>query len=126
MELRYTNDTFGAAFSVHSEARDFSIWLRALLNNDGLTRESFNELFSDQVANKDNDEFNGASAWTLGFGKYVLGEEIFYGHGGNNYGYTSGFFIDREKQLGAVIFTNADQVSDFVIDTFTYLIEYER
>ena len=121
---RYTNDKFGAAFSVHSEAKDFSIWLRALLNNKGLTSESFNQLFETQIETVNDDSFNGASAWTLGFGKYELGDDVFYGHGGNNFGYTSGFFIDREKQLGAVIFTNADQVSGFVINAFRFLIEY--
>ena len=61
--------------------------------------------------------------WTLGFGKYRLGDDVLYGHGGNNYGYTSGFFIDRKGEFGAVIFTNADQVSDVVVDTFRFLVE---
>lgn len=123
---KYANDTFGAAFSVHSEAKDFSIWLRALLNREGLSNESFTELFRDQVEINENNSttLNGATAWTLGFGKYELGDDIFYGHGGNNFGYTSGFFIDRKNQFGAVIFTNADQVSDFVINAFRFLIEY--
>tara|TARA_A100001015_G_scaffold321427_1_gene452113 strand:- start:1950 stop:4004 length:2055 start_codon:yes stop_codon:yes gene_type:complete len=126
VKSKYANDIFGAAFSVHSEGKDFSIWLRALLNNEGLTSESFKELFNDQVEiTQDNtNALNGATAWTLGFGKYELGDDVFYGHGGNNLGYTSGFFIDRENQFGAVIFTNADQVSNFVIDTFRFLIEY--
>ncbi|MEM8528675.1 MAG: serine hydrolase, partial [Bacteroidota bacterium] len=113
VENRYSNDVFGAAFSVHSEAKDFSIWLRALLNNKGLTEDSFTELFKDQFQMEEQGEDSeGASAWTLGFGKYQLGDAVLYGHGGNNYGYTSGFFIDREQKMGAVLFTNADQVSD--------------
>lgn len=125
VEQRYSNDIFGAAFSVHSEAKDFTVWLQALLNEEGLTAESFEALFNDQIIiDMDEDNPNEASAWTLGFGKYEVGEDVYYGHGGNNYGYTSGFFIDREAQLGAVIFTNADQVSDFVIEMFRFLIEY--
>lgn len=125
VENRYSNDVFGAAFSVHSEAKDFSIWLRALLNEKGLSSDSFTELFKTQIqATNDEDNLNGASAWTLGFGKYHLEDSIFYGHGGNNYGYTSGFFISKEQKLGAVIFMNADQVSDFVVDVFRFLIEY--
>jgi len=126
VQSKFANDTFGAAFSVHSEAKDFSIWLRALLNNEGLTSESFKELFRDQaeITKDKTNVLNGATAWTLGFGKYELGDDVFYGHGGNNLGYTSGFFIDRENQFGAVIFTNADQASNFVIDTFRFLVEY--
>lgn len=123
---KYKNDTFGAAFSVHSEAKDFSIWLRALLNEDGLSKASFLELFKTQVTLAEStDNLSGASAWTLGFGKYDLDDATFFGHGGNNYGYTSGFFIDKERNLGAIIFTNADQVSDFVIDTFLFLNDLE-
>ena len=116
---------FGAAFSVHSEAADFSKWLVALVNQEGLSEEGFYELFKGQVKLKDQEDLSVADAWTLGFAKYVVPEGTFYGHGGNNFGYTSGFFLNRESKQGAVIFTNADQVSDFVIDSFLFLIEYE-
>ena len=123
--MKYTNDVFGAAFSVHSEAKDFSLWLRALLNEEGLSEAGFKELFKDQVRiAEDGSNIEDASAWTLGFAKYEVGDQTFYAHGGNNYGYTSGFFIDRDQQIGAIIFTNADQVSDFVVDLFRFLIEY--
>ncbi|NQZ77843.1 MAG: serine hydrolase [Ekhidna sp.] len=112
---------FGAAFSVHSEALDFSKWLIALLNEEGLSEESFQELFKEQIKLKDQD----AEAWTLGFGKYVTEDGVFYGHGGNNLGFTSAFFIDRDTQHGAVVFTNANQVSSFLVDYFLFLIEHE-
>ncbi len=122
----YDNHLFGAAFSVHSEALDFSRWLMALLRQEGLSEESIAELFRTQVAlQADDSNPNEASGWTLGFGEYELSDGTYYGHGGNNYGYSSGFFIDRERQFGAVIFTNADQVSDAIIDIFLFLKDFE-
>lgn len=116
---------FGAAFSIHTESRDFAKWLMVLLNEDELNHESYTELFADQIKLPNDSTSLNASAWTLGFAKYELDDEIYYGHGGNNYGFTSGFFIDRERKVGAVMFTNADQVSEFVVDFFLFLIEHE-
>ncbi|MEM8890150.1 MAG: serine hydrolase [Bacteroidota bacterium] len=127
-KLPKTKDTqsFGAAYSIHSEALDFSKWLMGLLNEEGLTKESYEELFAEQIVlDNDPENLNGASAWTLGFAKYTLEEGDFYVHGGNNKGFTSGFFIEREAKIGAVVFTNANQVSDFVIEFFMFLKDYE-
>ena len=116
---------FGAAFSVHSEAKDFAKWLIALLNEQGLNNDNYAELFRDQIKLINEDSNLNASAWTLGFAKYELDNAVYYGHGGNNLGYSSGFFLDREDKVGAVVFTSADQVSEFIVDFFRFLIEYE-
>lgn len=104
-------DVFGAAFSVHSEANEFAKWLIALLNLEGLSKKGYDELFSTQVQLPETaiQTQQGVTGWTLGFAEAPLPFGTIYGHGGNNYGYTSLFAINRDKKWGFVIFTNADQ-----------------
>ena len=102
---------FGAAFSVHSEALDFSKWLIALLDQQGLTKESYRQLFETQVELPEDhpQRQEGITDWTLGFAKATLPFGLAYGHGGNNPGYSGLFVISSDKKWGYVIFTNADQ-----------------
>lgn len=104
-------DVFGAAFSIHSEAKDFSKWLIALLEEKGLSKSGYAQLFKTQVELPENaiQRQEGVTGWTIGFAEAPLPFGTVYAHGGNNYGYTSLFVIHREKKWGFVIFTNADQ-----------------
>ena len=116
---------FGAAYGIHSEAKDFSKWLIALMENKGLSDSSFEELFKDQFIIPEDSPYRqeGVAAWTLGFAKAEIGGNTLFGHGGNNPGYTSLFLIDKTKKWGIVVFTNANQVSDFGIQLFLYINE---
>lgn len=102
---------FGAAFSIHSHAADFSNWLIALIEKKGLSEESFQELLKSQVTLPEGhpQTQGGVTDWTLGFAKAQLPFGTFYGHGGNNPGYTSIFIVSPDTGWGFVIFTNADQ-----------------
>ncbi len=103
--------TFGAAFSVHSEALDFSKWMITLIDKEGLTAAGHKALFESQIVlPKDHPQSNaGVTDWTLGFAKVTLPQGTLYGHGGNNPGYTSLFALSQETRWGFVIFTNANQ-----------------
>ena len=118
-------EEFGAAYGIHSEAKDFSKWLIALMENKGLTGSSYEELFKDQFIIPEGSPYReeGVTAWTLGFAKAEIGANTLFGHGGNNPGYTSLFLIDTSKKWGMVLFTNANQVSEFGIQMFLYINE---
>ncbi|UZO80138.1 beta-lactamase family protein [Aquimarina sp. ERC-38] len=102
---------FGSAFSIHSEALDFSKWLIALMNKEGLSKESYDELFKTQFTLPDGHPQKqlGVTDWTLGFAKVTLPFGFVYGHGGNNSGYSSIFIIEPETKWGYIMFTNANQ-----------------
>jgi len=102
---------FGAAYSMHSEAIDFSKWLIALMNKKGLSKKSFDMLFEAQVSLPENSQHRqqGITDWTLGFAKATLPFGTIYGHGGNNIGFTSLIALNNEKKWGFVMFTNEDQ-----------------
>ena len=102
---------FGAAFSIHSEAVDFSKWLIAVMEEKILSIDSYQKLFKEQIQLPENSmhRSQGITEWTLGFAKAPLPFGTVFAHGGNNLGYTSLFVINREKKWGSVMFTNANQ-----------------
>ena len=97
---------FRAPASVHSEALDFSKWLIALMNHEGLDKASFAELFR---AHSYVGAFNSIDVdYSLGFFKPRTPLTNLYLHGGNNYGFTSYFAFDPDKKWGLVLFTNSE------------------
>ncbi len=116
-------EVFGSAFSIHSEALDFSKWLIALIHREGLSEESYNELFKSQFVLPEGHPQTeaGVTDWTLGFAKATMPFGSAFGHGGNNPGYTSLFMIAPEAKWGYVMFTNADQ-SELPMAFLQYLI----
>jgi CubicO group peptidase (beta-lactamase class C family) len=97
---------FRAPASIHSEPLDFSKWLIALTKNEGLSEESFKELYT---VHSYVDEYDGIKVdYTLGFFKPRIPLFNIYGHGGNNIGFTCSFSIDPEKGWGYVLFTNSE------------------
>lgn len=114
---------FGAAFSIHSEALDFSKWLVALLDKKLISQSGYAELFKTQVVLPEDHEQRqlGVSAWALGFAKAEFPIGTAFGHGGNNTGYTSLFAIVPKTKWGVVIFTNANQ-SQLPLGILQYLM----
>jgi CubicO group peptidase (beta-lactamase class C family) len=97
---------FIAPASIHTESLDFSKWLIALMNREGLDQDSFNELFKVHAY---ANEFGGIKFdYTLGFYKPQAPFTNIFTHGGNNYGFTSWFAIDPDKKWGFILFTNSE------------------
>lgn len=116
---------FGAAYSVHTTAKDYARWLQAIMRSELLTRESINTYLSGQNVNIDaNDpqKAMGLSDWALGFSIYDLPSGKVYVHGGNNPGFSCMVVISTEQQWGVVIFTNANQASDFLLSVAQWLL----
>lgn len=120
----WTAQEFNSASAVHSEALEFSNWIIALMNGDGLTDKSHSALFEDHITLKDAPNLlteEGAIAWTLGLAKYELNGKIVYGHEGNNDGFNCLFLMDKSKKWAMVQFNNANEVYDFGFDLFKYI-----
>lgn len=102
---------FGSAFSIHSEALNFSKWLVAVIEKQGLSKKSYEQLFETQIELPEDhpQRQTGITGWTLGFAQATLPFGTAYGHGGNNQGYSSLFVISPDTKWGFVIFTNANQ-----------------
>lgn len=102
---------FGAAYGLHSNARDFSAFLLALLDERGLSRRGFAELYRAQSRIPDDDSLrteNGFDRWGLGLMMADTPYGVTYAHGGMNPGFQGYFMLNRERRFAFVYFGNSD------------------
>ncbi|GAA4278069.1 serine hydrolase domain-containing protein [Aquimarina mytili] len=115
---------FNAASALHTESREFSKWLIAIMENSLLSKSSTEIMLMDQIeASKTPSLLSdaGAMAWTLGFAKYKNSGHIIYGHEGNNDGFSCLFLFDKDKKWAMIQFNNANEAYDFGYDLFGYI-----
>ena len=115
---------FGAAYGVHSEAIDFSKWLIALMNGDGLPEALLSEYFKPQsvpIPAAHEGRALGLSDYGLGFAIYDTPLGQLHTHSGNNPGYSSMVAIQRDQKWGFALFTNANQQSELGLELFQFL-----
>jgi len=110
---------FSAPASIHSESIDFSKWMIAVMNGEGLTEESFEELFKPHSLVQETDYYD--LYYTLGFNTPQIPLTDIYIHGGDNIGFTSWFAFDRDKKWGYVLFTNSEYGDELGEELLFYL-----
>ena len=102
---RSRDSVFVAPTTIHTEAIDFSKWMIAMMNNEGLSENGFNELYKPH--SKISTGFLSED-YTLGFSKLsILNLGELYSHSGNNTGFSSYFALDKDKKWGFIFFTNS-------------------
>jgi CubicO group peptidase (beta-lactamase class C family) len=115
------DSVFVAPTTIHSEAIDFSKWMIAMMNEQGLTKKGFKELY------KPHSEISTGflkEDYTLGFSKLsILNLGELYSHSGNNTGFSSYFAFDKNKKWGFVFFTNSKAGDQFALNlTYNLLL----
>ncbi|MEN7343833.1 MAG: serine hydrolase domain-containing protein [Pseudomonadota bacterium] len=118
IRLKAQDPTFGAAYSIHTDAGDYIRFGLGVMQGKILQAATYEQFLSAQgspIPANDPGRAFGLSDWALGFSIYDLPFGRFYAHGGNNPGYSSMFFVSPDREWGAVIFTNADQANDFLM-----------
>ncbi|MCC5842275.1 MAG: beta-lactamase family protein, partial [Opitutales bacterium] len=96
---------FRAAASLHTEALDFSRWMIALANREGLSEAAFSEMFAPHSLVGHTSRI--PVHYTLGFyHPKVRGTKLFF-HGGNNGDFSSFFALDVNRGWGFALFTNS-------------------
>lgn len=109
--------TFFAYSSIHSEALDYSKFIVAMLQKDGLKRETFEEMLKTQ--NKFNDDNaikaeTGQTGWGLGFAQKPTPYGRMHLHTGNNRDFQAyAMFVPRQK-YGLVLFSNSGKMLPFI------------
>lgn len=97
------NTSASAADDLLTTIEDYSTFLLAVMNGDGLSKEMFADMIAPQVKRKANKSFG------LGFEKYELANgEYALSHGGADQGVSTLFFILPKSKQGLIIFTNVD------------------
>jgi CubicO group peptidase (beta-lactamase class C family) len=106
---------FHPASGLYSEAINYAKFLIGVMEAQGLKQESIDEMLKKQVEVPEDDnsrKFFGITEWSFGFGRKPSPYGTNYIHGGNNWGYTSSFMINREHKFGFVFFTNSNQYNN--------------
>lgn len=115
------DSVFVAPTTIHSEAIDFSKWMIGMMNEKGLSKKYFDELYTSH-----SEISNGflKKEYTLGFSKLsILNLSEFYQHSGNSNGFTSFFIFDKDKKWGFVFFTNSKAGDQFALNiTYNLLL----
>ena len=110
---------FGAGYSIHSNALDFSRWMIGVMNEQLLNEASYAELLKPHsVVPSDAVDIS----YTLGFMQYPWPFTNTYGHGGDNDGFTCFYSLNTEKDWGFVLFTNSEYGQELGEELFFYLL----
>jgi len=118
LRLKAPDPSFGAAYSLHSNAGDYARFVAGLLRREILKPETYALYFEPQnvpIPKDDPQRALGLSDWALGFSVYELPMGRVYLHGGNNPGYSNLVILSPDAEWGAVIFTNSDQANGFLL-----------
>ena len=105
--------SFGAGYSLHSNAQDYAKFLVAILQQKGLQKGLFEEVLKEQNHFEEGNpikEETGQTGWGLGFAQKPTANGMIYLHTGNNHDFQAYCMILPDKDFGLVLFTNSDKM----------------
>jgi CubicO group peptidase (beta-lactamase class C family) len=104
-----------AAASLHTTARDFGLFISAILKGTGLKRETLRQMLTPQIkvsesgtnnTGKPPDKLSPSIGWGLGWGLQTTGDGVSFWHWGDN-GDSKAYVVVFEKQkMGVAYFAN--------------------
>ncbi|RKN83549.1 serine hydrolase domain-containing protein [Ulvibacterium marinum] len=97
---------FSAAGGIRTNALSFANFIIALMDEKGLKKHSFNEMFEIQST---VDDWSDIDHWGLGIGIKETPYGIRYMHSGNNGDYHAYFIMYKEQKSGWVFLTNCNR-----------------
>jgi CubicO group peptidase (beta-lactamase class C family) len=114
-----------AAGGLYTNATNYARFLTSLMDEKLLNEEHFKDLFNVQTGVPDDDNLakSGIHEYALGFGIKSSPQGKIYVHGGNNWGYSSGFAFNLDKKHGFVFFMNNDQANNLAPALEAYLMQ---
>jgi CubicO group peptidase (beta-lactamase class C family) len=115
----------GMAHSMHTEAKAFSKFAIALLNQQGLEVETYAEMC--QIHTESDSEWWDSQDYPEGAGLGVHVRKSPYGnvigHGGNNGDFKCLFEVYQDLGMGYVVFTNSSMGDQLAADLSKFLVE---
>lgn len=91
-----------AAASLHTSVVDYATFVAAVLDGEGLAKNTWKEWITPQV------EVEDGVAWGLGWGLQEVEERQSIWHWGHNDGYRAFVMASPTRRMGFVLFTNSD------------------
>lgn len=103
------NPNFYASYSMQTEAANYAEFLLAMLHEEGLKKESYDDMLKVQFPNASK---SGNNQWGLGIAIKSTEFGNRYFHNGFNLNFSSDFMFNKEQRFGHVFFTNCNKGSD--------------
>lgn len=122
----WNGKTFGAGYSLHSNATDYAKFLVAMLQEEGLKPASFDSMKAEQNPIPTGHELlaTGQTGWGLGFARRPTENGLRYLHTGNNHDFQSFCSFNPENGFGIVFFINCEKGEDF-LDHLGKFLDYK-
>jgi CubicO group peptidase (beta-lactamase class C family) len=107
--INANNPGFYAAYSLQTEARSYAKFLIAMIQQEGLNKESYDEMLRVYVRTP-----SGTDSMSWGLGIMIKPSEfgVEYMHDGSNLNFSSAFMFNKEHEFGYVFFTNCNKGFD--------------
>ena len=116
----------GMAYSMHTEALEFTKFVLQLLNQEGLSAATYANMLSErsQFTYEEGDErpkYKEYMGESLAIRDSPFG--LVFGHGGNNGDFRCAFEVYKDLKMGYVIFTNSSTAYPFLKKMKSFLVE---
>ncbi|NII29700.1 serine hydrolase [Pseudoflavitalea sp. X16] len=116
----------GMAYSMHTEARIFTQFMLQLLNEQGLSAETYANMFRKQSDFKfdpkeEKPKYPSYMGMSLDIRETPFGKT--FGHGGNNGDFRCQFEVYKDLKMGYVIFTNSNTSIPLLESMRKFLVE---
>ncbi|MVT09610.1 serine hydrolase [Chitinophaga tropicalis] len=105
VSFRFEGPGSNAAASMRTTATDYARFIIALMNGTGLKKETWQEMFTPQIAV--NKESAPGVSWGLGVGLEPIDNDIYFWHWGDQGDSKCYFTAQLKKKNGVVYFTNS-------------------
>lgn len=119
----WNGKTFGAGYSLHTEAYEYALFLNSILKRDALDEKLYNQMFiiyTDLPTDHEGRKL-GQIGWTLGWAAKQSNYGRSYLHTGNNHDFQAFAEIFPDKGAGLVFFTNSDLAEPFYLELVNIL-----
>ena len=126
--VRFLPEEAGMAWSMHTEAEEFSKFAIMLLERRGLTPETYNEMMEIQSEYPEDWRMSKTHKEGMGLGISLRNSDHgkVFGHGGNNGDFKCMFEVYEDLGMGYIIFTNSNTGDAFDGDLPALLIEGKK
>jgi len=107
--------SFGAGYSLHTEAQDYAKFLIEMMDSQHLSKASVKAMLKEQnrFPAKHKIRETGQTGWGLGFARKPTPYGMRYLHTGNNHDFQAYCHFYKNKGYGLVIFINSDKMEAF-------------
>lgn len=114
----------GMSYSMYTEARAFSRFMLALLDQRGLKPETYKEMLSVQTSFPWEEKEKPKYKSHLGLSLFVREspDGLVFGHQGSNGDFNCNFEVYKDAKMGYVVFTNSSTAGPLIRDLTEFLV----